>query len=115
MNFQELINEMTTFNSVKADKIKTYQFTTNNLTIIRIRDMLFKIGHILIENLDKKLYIASIKSGFLKMNTAIVGFCLLKNDLHVAVFAEEGLIKQNTCEEVINEIKKELKGYIIQI
>lgn len=113
VTLQELKNEMTVFNSVQLDKIKTYQFKQKNLTNMRIRDMLFRTGNILVEDLDRSLYIASVRSGFLKMNTAIVGFNLSKNNLNIAVFVKEGLLKQNTCEGIVNEIKNELKAYIV--
>ena len=58
VTLQELKNEMTVFNSVQLDKIKTYQFKQKNLTNMRIRDMLFRTGNILVEDLDRSLYIA---------------------------------------------------------
>lgn len=97
---------------IEQDAIHNVQFKVTNLKLLKLRDILMVAGTIYVEDIDNKIYIASLKGGFLNKNTAVVAFCLDGDYLQTAIYAKEGLIKQHTYEDIVNEINRLFKEYI---
>lgn len=95
-----------------AEKILNCSYQVQNLTIAKLRDILIMMGRIHFEDLEKNIYIALIPGGIRKKNTAYVVFRLVDDELHIAAYSDEGLIKQNTSKGVIDEIGKIFDKYI---
>lgn len=79
--------------------------------LLALRDILFCLGQIRFEDLERQIYIADIKGGFLKMNTATVAVQVTTNAILFAASAAEGIIYQHTSEDAINEVKKAIIRY----
>lgn len=115
MNLQELNHILIANCDVKQSGIQNDTLTVGELSFLKLRDMIIAdLGKIVLEDTERQVYIASIKGGFLHRNTAAAAFHLDQNLLQIAVYANEGLINQHTCEDVINEIKRKLKAYTRQ-
>lgn len=112
MDYNLLNKELINNYEAKEKKIKNISFKVKNLTILKLRDILLAWGYICKEDLEKKIYIAQVRSGFLKMNKAIIILNLSDDELKVAVYAEEGLFGQKTSEGVLNELKGRIGKYI---
>lgn len=97
---------------VKKSKIVYKSFEVNEITIMRIRDILMTMGRIQEERLDEKIYTAVIPGGFFHKNYAVVTLQLVEDEILLVAYADEGLIKQNTCGGVIDEIGKKLERYL---
>lgn len=80
------------------------------LSITQIRDKLYLLGNILYEDLDNKVYVASVRAGFANMNAAIVALQLQGSKLSMVGYAKEGLIKQKICETAIRKISDIAQG-----
>ena len=98
---------------LKVGRIQNVTWNVDKLKILKIRDTILLLnGVIIYEDLDHQIYISNMKGGFLRKNTAHTAFCLENSKLHIAIYANEGMINQHTCEDVINEIKKALSEFI---
>ena len=80
------------------------------LSITQIRDKLYLLGNILYEDLDNKVYVASVRAGFANMNAAIIALQLQGGKLFIVGYAKEGLIKQKICESAIQKISDIAQG-----
>lgn len=93
-------------------KIINQAIPVENLSLSKIRDVLLKIGKIQREYLAEQCYVAIIPGGFFKKNYAVVSIELRDNILFLAAYADEGIIKQHTCEGVINELRRNIQQFI---
>ncbi len=98
--------------SVKVDEIQNISITVNEMPLVKVRDLFYKLGAIQHEDLIENIYIAAVPGGIRKKNVAYVGCRLVNDELQLAVYSKEGLIKQHTNEGVIYEITEELKTFI---
>ena len=112
MNFKELNEILTNEANVKKRKIKNTTINVTGLNFLKLRDVIMSIGKIYCEDLEKQVYVANIGGGISKKNPALMAFCLEDEQLQISMYAKEGLIKQHTCEGVINELKGLLQEYI---
>lgn len=73
-----------------------------------IRDTIFGLGTILEEDLENHYYISSIKSG--TFGNVLTYAIIQRQDksAEIAVYAHEGLIKQNLALKTIEKLKKAL-------
>lgn len=97
---------------VEEKKIVNQSFLVDGLSIIKLRDILIKIGKIQRESLEDRVYVAVIPGGFFKKNYAVVALQLFDKEMFVAAYADEGIIKQRTCEGAINELKRNIQQFI---
>lgn len=74
------------------------------ISLMQLRDGLLRIGHILEENIDEKIYVVSIKAGKLGVNNAVIVCKLSAKHLYLVGYAREGLLKQNTCIKAMKKI-----------
>ena len=92
--------------SVKGDKIVNAELTVKKLSFLQLRDAIWKIGRVVTELEDDKIYIAAIKSGKMKANTAYLAIKLLPGKLEIAGYAKEGLFHQNTVENAVKNLEE---------
>ena len=92
--------------SVKGDKIVNAELTVKKLSFLQLRDAIWKIGRVVTELEDDNIYIAAIKSGKMKANTAYLAIKLLPGKLEIAGYAKEGLFHQNTVENAVKNLEK---------
>lgn len=94
--------------NISEDKITNKQIAAKGITLIKLRDILIEIGTIIEEEIDNNTYVAYLPAGLKKKNTATVVFQLDNDDIKIASFAKEGLIKQHTSEGAINYFEEKL-------
>lgn len=95
-----------------VDKAKS-EVTTETITLRKeddlfIRDAITGMGTILKEDLDHHYYITTVKVGTFGsvLTQAII---LRENDkAEIAIYAHEGIIKQNLAEKTLQKLKKAL-------
>ena len=80
--------------SAKGDKIVNAELTVKKLSFLQLRDAIWKIGRVVAELEDDNTYIAAIKSGKMKANTAYLAIKLLPGKLEIVGYAKEGLFHQ---------------------
>lgn len=82
--------------------------TLKNPKDLFIRDAIFGLGTILVEDLENHYYISSIKSG--AFGSVLTYAVILRQDAQaqIAVYAHEGIIKQNLANKTIEKLKKVL-------
>ena len=80
------------------------------LSITQIRDKLYLLGNILYEDLDNQIYVASVRSGFANMDSAVIALRLKGSKLQIIGYAKEGIIKQQICEKAIQKISDLAQG-----
>ena len=99
---------------VKEAQIVNMTYKVKNLSFMRIRDILYGLGTIYFEDLAESMYFAVLPGGFMKKNNVYTAVELNADMLKIALFANEGIIKQHTCEGALNGIERQLKDYICQ-
>ena len=97
---------------VNEKKIENKSYKVKDLTCMTIRDVLYAIGEITYENINENMYFALLSGGFLNKNTVYTAVELKHGVLNIALYADEGIIKQHTCEDALNEIEKNINKYI---
>ena len=114
MNYTELNSVLIDNTSADPKTISNETYRVYGLTLIKLRDILYRIGSICYEDLETGVYVASLKGGIKKKNTTVLALYLENEALKISVSAKEGIIKQHTKEDVLYELKKSLKDYIAQ-
>ena len=112
MNVGELDELLMNLFQISPKNIERYDFTVHNLSALKLRDILIRIGHICQENIDKHEYVATMGGGFLKLNVVFLALMIDEGKLHVSISAKEGLFSQHTCKGAIDELKRELAEFI---
>ena len=105
MDKKVLIEKLSEFTRIKVELVETEEIAAD-VSILKIRDTLLRIGNLLKENLEEEYYIGTITAGIGNKNTA---FILIKKNmkmLEVCCYAREGLIKQHTARRAINKFER---------
>ncbi len=102
-----LIKKLSEFIRIKEKLVETREIATD-VSMLKIRDTLLKIGTLLQENLEEEYYIGTLAAGIGNKNTAYIIIKKNKNSLDVCCYAREGLIKQHTARKAINKFEREL-------
>ena len=84
------------------------------LTFAQIRDSLYLLGNILYEDIDNCIYVATIRSGFRNMNSAVVAMQLNGDQLVAVAYAKEGKINQGLCEKALNRLTDAAHGNAVK-
>ncbi|MGM9928855.1 MAG: hypothetical protein ACI35P_12990 [Bacillus sp. (in: firmicutes)] len=92
---------------VKLNKLKYRSFYTERDSIGKMKTQMMCIGDI-VEEIDNRTIILSVKAGFANNNTAIIACYLKANTLFCAAYAQEGLIKQHTAEKALDKLEEVL-------
>ena len=96
--------------SAAPDMVREKAVSGCVLSITQIRDKLYLLGNILYEDIDNQVYVASVRSGFANMNSAVIALQLEGNKLQIVGYAKEGIIKQQICETAILKITDLAQG-----
>lgn len=105
---KELIKIIKRYVNVSKDEIILTTDKVSNLSFKQLRDSLIGKGKIVDELFDEQVYIIRVKSGFAKMNEAIIAVKLTDDEIGFAGYAKEGLIKQHTASNAIEILRKEI-------
>lgn len=92
------------------DLIKETVISDCSLSILQVRDTLLLHGEILHEDLNKQVYVATIRAGIKDMNSALIALKLHENKLFVAGYAKEGVIKQNMVDQAFQKLEDAVHG-----
>lgn len=76
-----------------------------NKGIKKMIESLYRTRFTLLEDLGSNTYVVVIPSGFLDMAYVTLVLKLEQDNLYIAGYAREGLIKQNLYEKALNKIK----------
>ncbi len=99
---------------VKKEEIINHIIKINDLSFMKLRDSLYQVGAIIYEDLERCIYIATVNSGFANKNYAQIAFQWTEQELILAAYAEEGIVKQHTSELAIKKILQSIDKYIDQ-
>lgn len=89
-------------------EIVTENITLRKNTDLFIRDAITGLGTILVEDLEKHYYITTVRIGL--FGGAITQAIIYRNEneAEIAVYAYEGLIRQNLAAKTMEKLKKVL-------
>ena len=107
MNNKDLIEKLSEFIRIKEELVEIGEIAAD-VSMLKIRDTLLKIGTLIQENLEEEYYIGTIAAGIGNKNIAYIIIKKNKNNLDVCCYAREGLIKQHTARKAINKFEREL-------
>lgn len=99
------------------------QFPIPELPYLKLREYIWSCGRVISEFPDENVLIAVIRSGFFRMNKAILVIRLLENTaetvsedgtgktgMELAGYANEGFIRQHTVENAVNRLMKAIEN-----
>lgn len=98
--------------SVEGDKIQELTVEECSLTFLQLRDRLYLLGTILFEDAQNEVYVAHVRAGFGNLSGATLAMQLKGNNLFVAGYAKEGIIKQRLCETAVQRVKSAAQGEV---
>ena len=93
-------------------KIINKSYHVEGMSLIKLRDILTIAGQIHKENLEEGYYLASIPGGFFKRNFAFFLAYYMDNEILIACYAQEGIIKQHTARDAFDEFERQIKNFI---
>ena len=108
MNKKILTEKLSEFIQIKEDLVETEEIEAD-VSVLKIRDTLLRMGNLLKENLEEEYYIGTIRAGIRNKNTAYIIIKKDKKILDVCCYAREGLIKQHTARKAIDKFERELQ------
>lgn len=103
----ELKNLLEKYGCKKSEDIKEMVIIDCKLSILQLRDILLLMGNVLYENLDRKIYVATIN--YRKTN-CIVALKLCDDTISVMGYAKEGIIKRKICEKSFQKLTDAVHG-----
>ena len=101
MYIKELTEKISKYCEVNKENIFNKDVVIEGITFLKLRDKLYLIGEILEESINENIYVVSVS---INSNFAIIAIKLVDQKLYMVGYAEEGLIKQNTCEKAFDRI-----------
>ena len=104
---EEVLKENIT---VKGNKLIREELTIRKLSFHQLRDAIWKIGRVVVELEDDNTYIAAIKNGKMKANTAYLAIKLSTGKLEIVGYAKEGLFHQNTVAKAIKQLEETISN-----
>lgn len=108
MNKKTLTEKLSEFIQIKEELVETEEIEAD-VSVLKIRDTLLRMGDLLKENLEEEYYIGTIRAGIGNKNTAYIIIKKNKKILDVCCYAREGLIKQHTARKAIDKFERELQ------
>ena len=99
--FDNLINIIGNYCELENKSVVKRIIDAGNVTLDRVKMSLMTIGTVLEEN--DNIVLAEVKSGFFNMNNAFVCVMIDEKSIHIVSAANEGFIKQNTCNKAIKK------------
>ena len=108
MNKKTLTEKLSEFIQIKEELVETEEIEAD-VSVLKIRDTLLRMGDLLKENLEEEYYIGTTRAGIGNKNTAYIINKKNKKILDVCCYAREGLIKQHTARKAIDKFERELQ------
>lgn len=105
---ERLIKEIQKYYSVSEDEIIIEAISQQKMNFLMLRDCLLLTGRILLEDLENKVYVLEVIIGSSHAKKAIVSVGLDSEDIVIAAYGKEGLIKQGIAQQAINKIKDQI-------
>lgn len=91
-------------------KTETWKHTEDMEKLVGLIDAFFNNSFIHIEDENSYFYVVAMKSGgILNMNTCLYEIALEPEVLNVTTYAREGIVRQNTCEKGMKNLREFLK------
>ena len=84
----------------EADMIEE-SFDTKGYTYKQLKETLFKVGTILLEDEDRKILVVTIRVGY---NHATIAIQIKNAKINLVAYAKEGIVKQNTAKKAVDKI-----------
>ena len=109
--YMELLSRLqTVLPSENVSDTLNQETTIEGVTILKLRDAFLTIGEILEEDLENRVYIASVKTGFWNLGCAYIAAQLKDKQIFTSIYSHEGLIKQQLSsrayQKLINTLKR---------
>lgn len=105
---KEYLRKVLVDRNIEMQGEEAYDSFKTQKDILYIRDIMYRIGKIIVEDIENKIYIATVKTGCLDLNEAVVAIRIEANEVYVYSIANEGIINQHSAEKAIRRIRKEL-------
>jgi hypothetical protein len=106
---KELVDALKDNVEVKTDKLKEDEIDVTHLSYLQLRDIIWKLGRVVLEQEEQNIYIAAIKAGSAGGNTAYLALKLNKDKLYIVGYAKEGLLNQRTYEKALVRLRKAIE------
>ena len=112
------MNEFTVVNQILKDSVISAENNIVNeeikvkaLSFIKLRDILYVTGQIITENASEQVYIATIKSGFLKLSSVILAVQLQEDCVRIAAYSRGLINRKKVSKGAIDELRSRIKQY----
>lgn len=106
---QEVINDkISKFIDINNVKVHDEKYDLNNVQFEKIRDSIYKLGDVLEEDIDNKVFIVNIRSGLL--NSIQILTCIYCDEkiIYYKIFDQTKKIDNTSINNIINKINKEM-------
>lgn len=105
----ELIKELGKYVDIEEESVKRDVFEISDVSILEVRDELYKIAHINSVDEEQKIIVLSFKKR--KYSSVVfVAIKVLDNRIEMIGYAKEGMINQNMVGNAFEHIKESIKG-----
>ena len=112
MNKFGVVNQILQESVISAEnKIINEEIKVKALSFIKLRDILYATGQIITENTSEQVYIATIKSGFLKLASVILAIQLQEDSLRIAAYSRGLINRKKVSKGAIDELRARIKQY----
>ena len=108
-SYDDVNNLLTVTTICDKSQIVNESFPIPEVTLLRVRDALYRMGRIVKEDADKNTYVAIVRVGFLKMNSVFIAVQLTEEIVAVATYMRRALCSKRICKGAIDELKRELE------
>lgn len=105
MTKEAIIKKICEIKKCDESKIKYSSISSNGKSYAKIRDLLIVGAKIIEENKKDNYYIVTIEGGASSFANVAIIVCLDKDIIHIASYAEEGLIKQHIASKNLEKIE----------
>lgn len=107
---KDLVDVLKSYINVDLEKCSFAEIIVQDCAFHKLRDAIWKIGNVLAEIDQQKIYVAEIKAGFLNANVAYLAVKVLQDRLDIVGYAKEGLINQNTFLKAVKKLELAIKN-----
>jgi len=104
-NYELLNNTLSMHNLIGKDSPVYASVEVDSPNLMKLRDNLLMLGDILEEDIDREIYVSSVKTGRTDFAKAYVASMISNNRIYFACSSVEGVINQNNAKKALNRIK----------
>jgi hypothetical protein len=102
----ELVDVLKDNINVEENRIREDEIEINQLSYLQLRDLIWKIGRVVVELENQGIYIAAIVTGIANRNTAYLAIQHTQKKLQIVGYAKEGIFNQKTYEKAIEKLRR---------